>query len=219
MQEDVLKNLHKREENQQEQYAFFSLLDRMKLIARWSLMRSTKRENLAEHSYDVAVLAHFLAVLRQEQFSYLPQVSLEKVLLYALYHDAPEVLTGDLPTPVKYYSEDLRNAFSQVEERATEKLLATLPSPLQVLYKDVFSLGQNPDVYAFVKAADRLSAYLKCCKELQMGNQEFTLAKEQCYQDLQKSSLPEVSYFLEHCLQAYLLPLDASFSSENRKDA
>lgn len=193
-----------------EQYSFLSLLDRMKLIARWSLMRSTKTENLAEHSYDVAILAHFLVLLRKHLYKDLPQVNLEEVLTFALYHDVPEVLTGDLPTPVKYYSQEMKTAFSQVEAEARDKLLENTPEVLREAYEQVFVLEENPWIYAFVKAADRLSAYLKCCKELQMGNQEFSLAKEQCFEDLKKSDLPEVQYFLEHCLESFVLPLDAS---------
>lgn len=196
--------------SKKEQYSFLSLLDRMKLISRWSLMRSTKTENLAEHSYDVTILAHFLVLLRQELFKDLEQVNLEEVLTYALYHDVPEVLTGDLPTPVKYYSEEMRTAFGQVEEKAREKLLANAPALLRGAYEQVFALEKEALVYDFVKAADRLSAYLKCCKELQMGNQEFSLAKQQCFEDLKTSPLPEIDYFFEHCLESFVLPLDAS---------
>ena len=175
-----------------EEYRFYALVSRMRYITRWGLMRNTFSENVQEHSHMVAVLAHGLALIRRDILG-LP-ADPERCATAALFHDASEILTGDLPTPVKYYNPDIRAAYKQVE-------------PLRPSYAPLVR-ESDPTVHDIVKAADKLSAHIKCIEELRAGNQEFASAAEQTRQALTDMHLPELDWFLEHCLDSFGKNLD-----------
>ena len=185
---------------------FFAFLSRMKYIARWSLMRSTVQENIQEHSHMVAVLAHALGLIRRDVFG--RPCDAEHLAAVALYHDAPEILTGDLPTPIKYHSAAIRSAYDEVETVAVEKLLSALPDALRPAYQTLLTAPQRPEEYELVKAADRLSAYIKCVEERKAGNLEFSSAELSSRRKLDALALPEVDYFLEHFMPAFEKNLD-----------
>ena len=185
---------------------FFALISRMRYIGRWGLMRNTFRENVQEHSHMVAVLAHALAVIRRDVLGKPADPGLAAAA--ALYHDAPEILTGDLPTPVKYYNPEIRDAYKQVEEISAQKLLSMLPEDLRPAYAPLLREDCGAELQAVVKAADKLSAYIKCVEELKAGNTEFKQAEEQTRAILEQSTLPEVGYFMEHFMPAFGLTLD-----------
>jgi 5'-deoxynucleotidase len=186
-------------------YHFFALLSRMRYINRWGLMRNTFEENIQEHSHMVAVLAHALAVIRREVFG--GQADPGQAALLALYHDAPEILTGDLPTPVKYYNPEIQAAYKQVEKVSAQKLLSLLPQELRAAYEPLLSEGEG-ELQTLVKAADKLAAYIKCVEELKAGNGEFQQAARQTREALEASPLPEVHYFMEQFLPGFGLTLD-----------
>ena len=185
---------------------FFALISRMRYIGRWGLMRNTFQENIQEHSHMVAVLAHALAVIRRDIFG--GDLDPEHAAVLALYHDAPEILTGDLPTPVKYYNPEIREAYREVEEVSARRLLSMLPEALRPAYEPLLLEDQESEYHALVKAADKLSACIKCVEEVKAGNTEFRQAAEQTYHILEDSPLPEVAYFLEHFLPGFSLTLD-----------
>ena len=184
---------------------FFAYMARMRYIDRWALMRNSYTENIQEHSHQVAILAHALAVLRNAYFG--GQVDTGAVAVAALYHDASEILTGDLPTPIKYYNPDIRDAYKQVEAVAEQKLLNMLPEDLRPAYDEAITIP-DPHVRDLVKAADKLSAYLKCLEELKAGNTEFRKAKEQTYAALLQNPLPALRCFMEEFLPGFELTLD-----------
>ena len=188
------------------QFSFFAYLSRMRYINRWGLMRNTFQENVQEHSHMVAVLAHTLAVIRRDVLGKPADPGLAAAA--ALYHDAPEILTGDLPTPIKYYSPDIRDAYKQVEQVSADKLLDMLPAELRGAYEPLVREDYDPDTRALVKAADKLSAYIKCVEELKAGNNEFRQAAEQTLEALKGYGLPEVDYFMDRFLPAFGLTLD-----------
>ena len=188
------------------QFSFFAYLSRMRYINRWGLMRNTFQENVQEHSHMVAVLAHTLAVIRRDVLGKPADPGLAAAA--ALYHDAPEILTGDLPTPIKYYSPDIRDAYKQVEQVSAGKLLDMLPPELRGAYEPLVREDYDPETRALVKAADKLSAYIKCVEELKAGNGEFRQAAEQTLEALKGYGLPEVDYFVERFLPAFGLTLD-----------
>ena len=188
------------------QHPFFAYLSRMRYINRWGLMRNTFQENIQEHSHMVAVLAHALAVIRRDVLGKPADPGLAAAA--ALYHDAPEILTGDLPTPIKYYSPDIRDAYKQVEKVSADKLAAMLPEELRGAFAPLLREDYDPDTRALVKAADKLSAYIKCVEELKAGNSEFRQAAEQTLEALKSYGLPEVDYFMERFLPAFGLTLD-----------
>ena len=185
---------------------FFALISRMRYIGRWGLMRNTFQENIQEHSHMVAVLAHALADIRRDLFG--GDLDPEHAAVLALYHDAPEILTGDLPTPVKYYNPEIREAYREVEEVSARRLLSMLPEALRPAYEPLLLEDPESEYHALVKAADKLSAYIKCVEEVKAGNTEFRQAAEQTYHILEDSPLPEVAYFLEHFLPGFSLTLD-----------
>ena len=189
-----------------ENFHFFAYLSRMRYINRWGLMRNTFQENIQEHSHMVAVLAHALAVIRREVYG--GGIDPGEAAAAALFHDAPEILTGDLPTPVKYYKPEIRDAYKEVEDVSARKLLSMLPAELRPAYEGLLTEDYSPELRAVVKAADKLSAYIKCLEELKAGNTEFRLAAEQTRQALKGSPLPEVAYFMERFLPAFGLTLD-----------
>ena len=186
-------------------YNFFPMISRMRYINRWGLMRNTRLENIQEHSHQVAVLAHALAVIENRYFG--GQIDPGAVAVAALYHDASEILTGDMPTPIKYGNPAIQNAYKEVEAVAERKLLTMLPQELQGAYAPVLT-EVDPEVERLVKAADKLSAYIKCVEELKAGNAEFREAAAQTRKALEGFGLPEVEYFLETFLESFSLTLD-----------
>ncbi len=186
-------------------YSFFALLSRMKNIHRWALMRNTRRETISEHSHEVAVLAHVLAVLTNAHYG--GQVDAQRCALLAVYHDVPEILTGDMPTPVKYANPAIREAYKQVEENACVQLLSMLPADLQGEFQPLLQPAKSEEL-RIVKAADKLSALIKCVEELSQGNREFASARRATEQAVRAMHLPAADEFLEDYLPAYELPLD-----------
>ena len=185
---------------------FFAYVSRMRFIQRWALMRNTAPENVQEHSHQAAVLAHALALIRRDILG-LPSPDPDRCAVAALYHDASEILTGDLPTPIKYYNPDIKTAYKQVERAAGEGLLDMLPPELRESYvSDV--LEDDEALLPIVKAADKLSAHIKCLEEQKAGNTEFDSAARQTWEAMQAMNLPELDWFTEHCLGAFSLNLD-----------
>ena len=185
---------------------FYALLGRMRYITRWGLMRNTFSENIAEHSYQTAVLAHALALIRRDVLK-LPTPDPDRCAVAALYHDASEILTGDLPTPIKYYNPEIKTAYKQVERVAGERLLNMLPPELRASYEhDV--LEDDEALAPSVKGADKLSAHIKCLEEQKAGNTEFDTAARQTWEAIQAMDRPELKWFVEHCLGAFALNLD-----------
>ena len=186
-------------------YAFFAYLSRLKLISRWSLMRNTQPENDAEHSLQVAMIAHAIAVIGRDRYH--RDTDPEHVLTLAVYHDATEVMTGDLPTPVKYHNEELRSAYHRLEDVSADRLLALLPADMQPAFSPCLRQeeGYDRDV---VKAADKISAYIKCLEEKRAGNREFDYAAENVRSSLCSVELPEVHDFLRVFLPAFEMTLD-----------
>lgn len=184
---------------------FFAYISRMRFIQRWALMRNTAPENVQEHSHQVAVLAHALAVIRREKFG--GTVDPGAVAVAALYHDASEILTGDMPTPIKYDNPAIRSAYKDVEAVAERKLLNMLPEELRGAYAPILT-EVPPETERLVKAADKLSAYIKCVEELKAGNMEFREAAAQTRRALEAYALPEVAYFLETFMDSFSLTLD-----------
>ena len=184
---------------------FFAYLSRMRFINRWALMRNSYTENIAEHSHQVAVLAHALAVIRNEYFG--GQTDPGAVAAAALFHDAPEIMTGDLPTPIKYHNPAIRDAYKQVERVAGDKLLGMLPEKLRGTY-DALLNPADRETELLIKAADKLSAWIKCVEELKAGNLEFRAAAEQTEKALDAYELPEVAFFKEHFMPSFRLTLD-----------
>ena len=185
---------------------FYALLGRMRYITRWGLMRNTFSENIQEHSHQVAVLAHALALIRRE-ILHLPGPDPDKCAVAAMYHDCSEILTGDLPTPIKYYNPDIKDAYKEVERIAGENLLNKLPPELRASYEHLV-LEDDPEVTPVVKAADKLSAHIKCLEEQKMGNTEFDTAARQTWEAMRALEMPELNWFLDNCLGAFALNLD-----------
>ena len=185
---------------------FYALMSRMRYITRWGLMRNTFSENIQEHSHQVAVLAHALALIRRD-ILHLPTPDPDRCAVAALYHDASEILTGDLPTPIKYYNPDIKAAYKQVERIAGNRLLDMLPEQLRSSYEHLV-LEDDPEVTPIVKAADKLSAHIKCIEEQKTGNTEFDSAASQTWKAMKEMALPELDWFLDNCLAAFSCNLD-----------
>ncbi len=185
---------------------FYALLGRMRYITRWGLMRNTFSENISEHSHMTAVLAHALALIRRDILK-LPGPDPDRCAVAALYHDASEILTGDLPTPIKYYNPDIKTAYKQVERVAGERLLEMLPPELRESYAPLV-LEDDRELEPIVKAADKLSAHIKCLEEQKAGNTEFDTAAKQTWEAMRAMELPELDWFLENCLRPFSLNLD-----------
>lgn len=185
-------------------FHFFAYVSRLKHIRRWSLMHCAVPENDAEHSLQVAIIAHALAVLARDRYG--REVDPEHVLALAVYHDATEVFTGDMPTPVKYSSPELRGAYRSLESLAASKLTAMLPEVMRPVYEPYLS-GEDAD-YALVKAADRISAYLKCLEERRAGNPEFIAAEKEILESIDQIELPEVRDFMAEFVPSFRLTLD-----------
>ena len=189
-------------------YGFYAMLSRMKYIDRWSLMRNTQRENIAEHCLETAMIAH--ALCRIENKYYGGALDAERAAVLALFHDGTEIITGDLPTPVKYHSEQIRAAYAEVEDLAVQRLCAMLPEELADGYEEIFSYGKEGDdaLQPYVKAADKLSAIVKCMEEMRSGNNEFRSAEKTLRKAVEDMHLRAADHFVEHFLPAYGLDLD-----------
>lgn len=188
-------------------YNFFAMVNRMKLIDRWALMRNTSKENIAEHSHSVAVIAHALALIGNKKFG--KNYNTERVCLLALYHDTTEVITGDMPTPVKYYNDNIKTVYKDIEHIAGDRLLAMLPEEFQDDYAPLFEKQEaDKALWVLVKAADKISALIKCIEERRMGNLEFEKALEAQEKLIDEIELDEVKYFKERFLSGYYLTLD-----------
>jgi 5'-deoxynucleotidase len=185
---------------------FYALLGRMRYITRWGLMRNSFVENIQEHSHQVAVLAHALALIRRDILK-LEGPDPDRCAVAALYHDASETLTGDMPTPIKYYNSEIKAAYKQVEHVASQRLLEMLPQELRSVYEP-YVLESDREVDAVVKAADKLSAHIKCLEEQKAGNTEFDSAAKQTWEAMVELNMPELNWFLQHCLPAFSLNLD-----------
>ena len=187
--------------------SFYAYLNRMKHIERWSLMHSTQRENVSEHTQNVSILAHALALIQNTYFS--PAVDEYKVLCMALYHECSEVITGDLPTPIKYFNERITSAYKDLEGIANEQLLGKLPDELAAIYRPMLSPEGDSLERKLVKAADRISAYVKCVEEAGFGNGEFTAARENIRISIREMNMPEAEDFMREFAPSFSLSLDA----------
>jgi 5'-deoxynucleotidase len=187
-------------------YNFYAFMDRMKYIKRWSLMRSVREENIMEHSQQVAMLAHALAVINNKVCG--GNADGAKCVLYAVYHECGEVMTGDLPTPIKYFNNSIHGAYKNLEDKACDRLLTMLPDEMKGDICPYVKPDTDSVEYKLVKAADRLAAYIKCLEEERCGNSEFAKAKKSIENDLKSRQMPEVEYFLENFIQGFYLTLD-----------
>lgn len=186
---------------------FFAILSRMKYINRWGLMRNTISENISEHSLETAFIAHLLAVLRNKRFD--GNVNPERCALLAMYHDTTEILTGDLPTPVKYFNPDIKSAYDAVEQTAIDQMISYLPNDIRSEYLPLFEKQQeDSELWTLVKGADKLSALIKCIEERNMGNNDFINAEKSTLNSIKAMNIPEVDLFLEEFLPNYNLTLD-----------
>ena len=189
-----------------EQFDFFAFLSRMRYIGRWGLMRNTVPENIQEHSLDVAVIAHALAMIRNTYFD--GTLDPSRAAMYGIFHDASEIFTGDMPTPVKHFNPDFKRSFHQLEDQARRKLLTMLPPELAKEYEPLFFFDDQEEYVRLVKSADRIAALTKCIEEGKSGNLEFRRAEVEHFEQLSASGLPEVTYFLDKLLPGYRLSLD-----------
>lgn len=185
---------------------FYAYVNRLKLIRRWGLMHNTVPENDMEHTMQTALIAHGLAVLGQVRYG--RQVEPEQVLALAMYHDAGEVITGDLPTPVKYKNPGIHEAYRALEASATQQLLDMLPADMRASYRPYLIPDEDSFAWQLVKAADRISAYLKCMEEQKMGNREFDQARKSALENLRENPLPEVHAFMEEFVPSFSLTPD-----------
>ncbi|MCI8365166.1 MAG: 5'-deoxynucleotidase [Eubacterium sp.] len=189
------------------EYSFFAMMARMKYIERWALMRNSDRENISEHSMEVAMLAHGLGIISRECCG--RKVDLDKLVLIGLYHDANEIITGDMPTPVKYHDSGILDAYKKVEEKANRKLLSLLPEYMQRYYKEVFFPQKgDEELWRIVKAADKLSALIKCIEEKKAGNREFSTAYQTIERALREMEMEEVEIFIRDFLPSFDKTLD-----------
>ena len=189
-------------------FHFFAYISRMKYICRWGLMRNTRNENLSEHSFETAVIAHSLAILRNTRFG--GNVNPERAAVLALFHDSSEIFTGDLPTPVKYFNPQIRTAYGKVEKVAKNKLLSFLPDDIKPDYNSVLNATGEGDkeLLPLIKAADKLSAIIKCVEEKRAGSSEFSKAEISLRKTLKEMALPEADLFVKEFLPSYSLTLD-----------
>jgi 5'-deoxynucleotidase len=187
-------------------YKFFAYLNRMKYIKRWSLMRSVCDENIQEHSQQVAIIAHALALIAKENFN--KDIDASKTVLIAQYHEVGEVITGDLPTPIKYFNPEIKTAYKDLEEKACKRILNMLPENLKGKYEEYIIPNTETEEYKLVKYADRIAAYIKCIEEIKAGNSEFKKAKKSIEAELKASKRQEVAYYLKEFAPAFDLTLD-----------
>lgn len=189
-----------------EEFDFYAYLMRMKYIKRWALMRSTSEENIMEHSWEVAVIAHALAIIKNEKFG--GSVDEYKTLCLAVYHETSEVVTGDLPTPIKYFNREINSAYKSLEKDANERLIAKLPEELQNRYREFILDDPSSEEHKLMKYADRICAYIKCLEELKVGNKEFLKAKESIGKELSNADDEAVKYFIKNILPTFSKTLD-----------
>lgn len=188
-------------------HSFFAMMARMKYIERWALMRNANRENISEHSLEVAMLAHGLAIIAKEKCG--REIDPNEVALMGVYHDANEIITGDMPTPIKYYDNDIRDAYKRVENVANHTMINKLPDYMKKYYEPLFFQKQGKEYeWRLVKAADKISALIKCKEELRSGNAEFKTAERSTETALENMKLKEVNIFMQDFLPAYELTLD-----------
>lgn len=192
---------------------FYAMLSRMKYINRWGLMRNTRNENLSEHSLETAFIAHALGIINNEIFG--GKLPAERMAVLAMYHDVTEIITGDMPTPVKYYSADIREAYHEVEKVAGKELLTGIPEDLRQHYENIIlETDEEKELFRYIKAADKLSALIKCIEERNMGNTDFCDAEETITEAVRALGLPEADYFLENFIPAYAGTIDKSGKSD-----
>ncbi len=187
-------------------FSFFALAFRMKYITRWGLMKNTRSESLTEHCTETAMIAHCLALVGNKFYG--KNYNTDKIAAVALYHDLTEVITGDLPTPIKYYNKEILENYKKIEKNAAEKFLSKLPEELYSSYKDILDGENDADIKIIVKSADKLAALIKCIEEVKNGNSEFSEALKSTRAAIDKIELPEVKYFIENLLPPFYLTLD-----------
>lgn len=186
---------------------FFAMVSRLKYIDRWALMRNSINENLSEHSLEVAMISHALCVIGNKRFG--KNLNAEKAALIGMYHDVSEIITGDMPTPVKYYNSEIKAAYKDVEKKADERMLSLLPEDLRTEFAGILEPSEEFSYERkLVKAADKLSAYIKCIEEKKAGNTEFMSAEKATKEAINKMELPEVEVFMEQCIPSYRKTLD-----------
>lgn len=188
---------------------FYAMLSRMKYINRWGLMRNTRNENLCEHSLEVAFIAHALGIINNEVYG--ENINAERLAILGMYHDVTEIITGDMPTPVKYYNPVIRNAYKEVEKVAGKQMLSGLSSEIRDRYESVLTeTEEEKELWKYVKAADKISAYIKCLEERKTGNMDFADAEQTIYKAITDMHMDEVDYFMKEYIPAYMLTLDES---------
>ena len=188
---------------------FYAMLSRMKYINRWGLMRNTRNENLCEHSLEVAFVAHALGIINNEVYG--GNINAERLAILGMYHDVTELITGDMPTPVKYYNPVIRNAYKEVEKVAGKQMLSGLSSEIRDRYESVLTeTEEEKELWKYVKAADKISAYIKCLEERKTGNMDFADAEQTIYKAITDMHMDEVDYFMKEYIPAYMLTLDES---------
>lgn len=186
---------------------FFAMLSRMRYINRWGLMNNTREENISEHSQEVALLAHALVTIANERFG--ANLNADRAAVMGIFHDAGEIITGDMPTPIKYYNDGIRSAYQQIEQVSEQRLLCMLPEDLRSTYEPLIDSSKaDAELVPYVKAADKLSALIKCICEIRMGNTEFTKAERTIRDALERTDLSALRVFMEEFLPAYELTLD-----------
>lgn len=188
---------------------FFAMISRMKYIERWALMRNTLNENICEHSLNVAMIAHCLGIINNIYFN--GNINADRLAVMGMYHDATEIITGDMPTPVKYYNPAITKAYKEVEGIAKDELLEGLPEKMRNVYDPILQdTEEEKEMWRFVKAADKISAYIKCIEEISMGNSDFAMAETSTENIIKEMHMPEVDFFMENFIPAYKLTVDES---------
>lgn len=196
---------------------FYAMLSRMKYINRWGLMRNTREENLSEHSLEVAFIAHALGVINNEVFN--GSINADRLAILGMYHDVTEIITGDMPTPVKYYNSEIRTAYKEVEKAAGQEILTGLPENIRKRYNNLLTESETEkELWIYVKAADKLSALIKCIEERKMGNTDFFKAEQSTLDSIKNMGIAEADYFIEHFIPAYSMTLDESVDIRNIKN-
>lgn len=196
---------------------FYAMLSRMKYINRWGLMRNTREENLSEHSLEVAFIAHALGIINNEVFN--GSINADRLAILGMYHDVTEIITGDMPTPVKYYNSEIRTAYKEVEKAAGQEILTGLPENIRKRYNNLLTESETEkELWIYVKAADKLSALIKCIEERKMGNTDFFKAEQSTLDSIKNMGIAEVDYFIKHFIPAYSMTLDESVDIRNIKN-
>lgn len=196
---------------------FYAMLSRMKYINRWGLMRNTREENLSEHSLEVAFIAHALGIINNEVFN--GSINADRLAILGMYHDVTEIITGDMPTPVKYYNSEIRTAYKKVERAAGQEILTGLPENIRKRYNKLLTESETEkELWIYVKAADKLSALIKCIEERKMGNTDFFKAEQSTLDSIKNMGIAEADYFIEHFIPAYSMTLDESVDIRNIKN-